>query len=49
MDVLLRKLRDCDNDVELTDPFKMVETNVDRYPVYDADTHWKMQEPTVSL
>lgn len=25
----------------------MVETNVERYPVHDADTHWKMQKPKV--
>ena len=49
LDDLLRKLKGCDNDVTLTDPFKMVETNVETYPVYDADTHWKMQKPTVIL
>ena len=46
---LLRKLKGCDDDAKLTDPFQMVETNVERYPVYDADTHWKLQKPKVTL
>ena len=50
LDDLMRKLKGCDDDdVNLTYPFQMVETNVERYPVYDADTHWKMQKPKVII
>ena len=44
LDDLMRKLKGCDDGVNLKDPFQMVETNVERYPVYDADTHWKILE-----
>ncbi|GJW73780.1 hypothetical protein Tco_0133150 [Tanacetum coccineum] len=47
MDDLVGKLRDCDDDAELIDPFKLVETNVDKYPTHDQDTHWKMKKPKV--
>ncbi|GKE38914.1 hypothetical protein Tco_1462319, partial [Tanacetum coccineum] len=47
MDDLVRKMRECDNDAELTDPFKFVETRVENYPTHDQDTHWKMKKPKV--
>ncbi|GJT22827.1 reverse transcriptase [Tanacetum coccineum] len=45
MDDLVRKMRECDDDAELTDPFKLVETRVEKYPTHDQDTHWKMKKP----
>ncbi|GJX59209.1 hypothetical protein Tco_0290599 [Tanacetum coccineum] len=47
MDDLVRKIRECDDDAELTDPFKLVETRVEKYPTHDQDTHWKMKKPKV--
>ncbi|GJY93776.1 pentatricopeptide repeat-containing protein [Tanacetum coccineum] len=47
MDDLVRKMRECDDDAELTDPFKLVETRVEKYPTHDQDTHWKMKKPKV--
>ncbi|GJY73403.1 hypothetical protein Tco_0477834 [Tanacetum coccineum] len=44
MDDLVRKLRDCDDDAELTNSFKLVETRVEKYPTHDQDTHWKNKE-----
>ncbi|GJW02308.1 pentatricopeptide repeat-containing protein [Tanacetum coccineum] len=41
------KIRDCDDDAELTDPFKLVETRMKKYPTHDQDTHWKMKKPKV--
>ncbi|GJQ90579.1 hypothetical protein Tco_0001718 [Tanacetum coccineum] len=35
MDELVRKLRDCDDDAELINPFKLVETRVKMYPTHD--------------
>ncbi|GKA37409.1 hypothetical protein Tco_0723974 [Tanacetum coccineum] len=45
MDDLVRKMRECDDDAELTNPFKLVETRVEKYPTHDQDTHWKMKKP----
>ncbi|GJY59206.1 hypothetical protein Tco_0459098 [Tanacetum coccineum] len=47
MDDLVRKIRECDDDAELTNPFKLVETRVEKYPTHDQDTHWKMKKPKV--
>ncbi|GJZ80384.1 hypothetical protein Tco_0645378, partial [Tanacetum coccineum] len=47
MDDLVRKMRECDDDAELTDPFKLVETIVEKYRTHDQDTHWKMKKPKV--
>nr|GEW30955.1 pentatricopeptide repeat-containing protein [Tanacetum cinerariifolium] len=41
MDDLIRKLRDGDG---ITDPFKIVESKVEKYPIHDAETHWKMRK-----
>lgn len=45
MDDLLRKLRGAG--CGTTDPFQIVETKVEKYPVYDEETHWRMWEPKV--
>ena len=45
MDDLLRKLRGAG--CGTTDPFQIVETKVEKYPVYDEETHWRMREPKV--
>ncbi|GKF53463.1 hypothetical protein Tco_0160373, partial [Tanacetum coccineum] len=44
MDDLLRKLSQ-DNGNWLTDPFHIVETKVEKYPIHDVDTHWRMRKP----
>lgn len=45
MEDLMRNLRQAD--VDLTDPFTVVEKKLDKYPTYDVDTHWRMRKPTV--
>nr|GEV10169.1 pentatricopeptide repeat-containing protein [Tanacetum cinerariifolium] len=45
MDDLIRKLRDGDG---ITDPFKIVESKVEKYPIQDVETHWKMRKPKLS-
>ncbi|GJR80263.1 pentatricopeptide repeat-containing protein [Tanacetum coccineum] len=47
MDDLVKKMRKCDDDAELTDPFKLVETRVENYSTHDQDTHWRMKKPKV--
>ncbi|GJW41070.1 pentatricopeptide repeat-containing protein [Tanacetum coccineum] len=47
MDDLVKKMRKCDDDTELTDPFKLVETRVEKYSTHDQDTHWRMKKPKV--
>nr|GFC58142.1 hypothetical protein [Tanacetum cinerariifolium] len=39
MDDLVRKMREYDDDAELTDPFKLVESRVEKYPTHDHDTY----------
>ena len=46
MDDLLRKLS-ADNGK--TDPFHVVETKVEKYPIHDEETHWRMRKPTVCI
>ncbi|GJU25458.1 pentatricopeptide repeat-containing protein [Tanacetum coccineum] len=41
IDDLVRKMRECDDDTELTDPFKLVEMELEKYPTHDQDTHWE--------
>ncbi|GKA04612.1 pentatricopeptide repeat-containing protein [Tanacetum coccineum] len=43
LDDLIRKLRDGGDGV--TDPFKIVESIVKKYPIHDVETHWRMQKP----
>ncbi|GKB63282.1 hypothetical protein Tco_0919468, partial [Tanacetum coccineum] len=45
MDDLVRKMGDYDDDAYIIDPFKLVETKVEKYPTHDQDTHWKMKKP----
>nr|GEU78298.1 pentatricopeptide repeat-containing protein [Tanacetum cinerariifolium] len=44
MDDLLRKLSQ-DNGNGMTDQFHIVETKVEKYPIHDVDTHWRMRKP----
>ncbi|GJU29552.1 hypothetical protein Tco_1173141 [Tanacetum coccineum] len=46
MDDLLRKLSQ-DNGNDMTDPFHIVETKVEKYPIHDVDTHWRKRKPKV--
>ncbi|GJV64691.1 hypothetical protein Tco_1475519 [Tanacetum coccineum] len=45
MDELIEKLKDG-GDVT-TDPFKILESKVEKYPIHDVDTHWRMRKPKV--
>ncbi|GJX69214.1 pentatricopeptide repeat-containing protein, partial [Tanacetum coccineum] len=45
MDDLMRKLRDEGNG--MTDPFKIMESKVEKYSIHDVETHWRMQKPKV--
>ena len=45
MEDLMRDLRQ--DDANLTDPFKIVEVKLDKYPIHDVDTHWRMRKPKV--
>ncbi|GJU45628.1 pentatricopeptide repeat-containing protein [Tanacetum coccineum] len=45
MDDLIEKLKDG-GDVT-TDPFKILESKVEKYPIHDVDTHWRMRKPKV--
>ncbi|GJZ12525.1 hypothetical protein Tco_0547755 [Tanacetum coccineum] len=45
MDDLMRKLKRVDHEME--DPFKIVETKVEKYPIHDEDTHWRMRKRKV--
>nr|GEZ03882.1 pentatricopeptide repeat-containing protein [Tanacetum cinerariifolium] len=43
MNDLIRKLRDEGDGI--TDPFKIVESKVEKYPIHDVEPHWRMQKP----
>ncbi|GJT45857.1 pentatricopeptide repeat-containing protein [Tanacetum coccineum] len=43
MDDLMKKLRD-EGDA-ITDPFKIVESKSEKYPIHDVETHWRMRKP----
>ena len=43
----MRKLRDGLDGDAITDPFKIVETKVEKYSIHDVDTHWRMRKPKV--
>ncbi|GKD79970.1 pentatricopeptide repeat-containing protein, partial [Tanacetum coccineum] len=45
MDNLIRKLRDEGDG--MSDPFKIMESKVEKYPIHDVETHWRMQKPKV--
>lgn len=44
MEDLLKKLKSGEGESE--DPFKLA-TEVEKYPIHDANTHWKLQKPQV--
>ncbi|GKA16897.1 hypothetical protein Tco_0696734 [Tanacetum coccineum] len=46
MDDLLRKPSQ-DNGNGMTDMFHIVETKVEKYPIHDVDTYWRMRKPKV--
>ncbi|GJZ07113.1 hypothetical protein Tco_0540906, partial [Tanacetum coccineum] len=31
----------------ITDPFKILESKVEKYPIHDVETHWRMRKPKV--
>nr|GEW10411.1 pentatricopeptide repeat-containing protein [Tanacetum cinerariifolium] len=43
MDDLMRKLRDEGDGI--TDPFKIVELKVEKYPIHDVEPHWSIRKP----
>ncbi|GJS78118.1 pentatricopeptide repeat-containing protein [Tanacetum coccineum] len=45
MDDLIRKVRDEGDGT--TDPFKIVESKVEKYPIHDVETHWRMRKPKI--
>nr|GEW42124.1 hypothetical protein [Tanacetum cinerariifolium] len=45
MDDLLRKLRG--DGCGTTYPFHLLETKVDKYPIHDEDTHWRIKKPKI--
>nr|GEV09078.1 putative ribonuclease H-like domain-containing protein [Tanacetum cinerariifolium] len=45
MDSLMRKLKGAND--EMKDPFKIVETKVEKYPIHYEKTHWRMQKQHV--
>ena len=44
---LMKRLQSPDENGIQHDPFICVETDVDRYPVYDESTHWRLRHPKV--
>ncbi|PWA69615.1 damaged DNA binding 2 [Artemisia annua] len=46
---LMRRLQSPDENGIQHDPFICVEKHVDRYPVYDESTHWRLRHPKVCL
>ena len=47
MDDLMRQLKGANDEME--DPFKIVETKVEKYPIHDEDTHWRLRRPNVFI
>ncbi|GJR92495.1 hypothetical protein Tco_0264669 [Tanacetum coccineum] len=45
MDDLITKLRDEGDGI--IDPFKIVESKVEKYRIHDVNTHWRMRKPQV--
>ncbi|GKB92191.1 multidrug resistance-associated protein 5 [Tanacetum coccineum] len=45
MNELLKSLKNADNDGITEDPFIFVEKHVERYPMYDETTHWRLRKP----
>ncbi|GKB74511.1 hypothetical protein Tco_0935923 [Tanacetum coccineum] len=47
MNELLKSLKTADKDGITKDPFISVEKHVERYPMYDETTHWRLRKPKV--
>nr|GEW23484.1 hypothetical protein [Tanacetum cinerariifolium] len=47
MNELLTRLKTTDEDEKTEDPFISVEKHVERYPMYDETTHWRLRKPNV--
>ncbi|GJW97578.1 hypothetical protein Tco_0179386 [Tanacetum coccineum] len=47
MNELLKSLKTADKDGITEDPFISVEKHVERYPMYDETTHWRLRKPKV--
>ncbi|GJW06280.1 multidrug resistance-associated protein 5 [Tanacetum coccineum] len=47
MNGLLKSLKTVDKDRITEDPFISVEKHVERYPMYDETTHWRLRKPKV--
>ncbi|GJU43233.1 hypothetical protein Tco_1200499 [Tanacetum coccineum] len=45
MDDLITKLKDEGDGI--IDPFKIVESKVEKYRIHDVDTHWRIRKPQV--
>ncbi|GKC63687.1 multidrug resistance-associated protein 5 [Tanacetum coccineum] len=47
MNELLKSLKTTDKDGITEDPFISVEKHMERYPMYDETTHWRLRKPKV--
>ncbi|GKC89873.1 hypothetical protein Tco_1150522, partial [Tanacetum coccineum] len=47
MNELLKSLKTADKDGITEDPFISVEKHMERYPMYDETTHWRLRKPKV--
>ncbi|GJW90065.1 hypothetical protein Tco_0167618 [Tanacetum coccineum] len=47
MNGLLKSLKTADIDGITEDPFIFVKKHVERYPMYDETTHWRLRKPKV--
>nr|GEW10322.1 hypothetical protein [Tanacetum cinerariifolium] len=45
MNELLKSLKTADKDRITEDPFISIEKHVERYPMYDETTHWRLRKP----
>ncbi|GJZ86885.1 hypothetical protein Tco_0658495 [Tanacetum coccineum] len=45
MNELLKSLKTADEDGITEDPFTFVKKHVERYPIYDETTHWRLGKP----
>ncbi|PWA41409.1 sterol desaturase-like protein [Artemisia annua] len=49
MNQLMRKLKRTDENGKTQDPFIFAQTHVDKYPMYDESTHWRLRKPKVAI
>nr|GEX17025.1 pentatricopeptide repeat-containing protein [Tanacetum cinerariifolium] len=47
MNELLKSLKTADKDEITKDPFNSVKKHVERYPVYDETTYWRLRKPKI--